>query len=138
MPDRRLLQLLVLIAALNALHILDHLIRGDFHWPIDEQSVGFLIVVTMIFGGMGLGAWLYRTGRVGPRFWTIVGMLGLGMGWLSHLSPTTDQPISAIYEAYAAPWAGLLAVASFFLLMSAVLGATVYAGLLWVQWRWSQ
>ncbi|MBH0192901.1 MAG: hypothetical protein HP492_14330 [Nitrospira sp.] len=78
MPDLRLLQLLALIAVLNALHILDHLFRGDFHWPIDEQSVGFLIVVTIIFGGIGSGAWLYRAGRVGSRFWVLVGMLGLG------------------------------------------------------------
>ncbi len=133
MPDRRLLQLLALIAGLNFLHILDHLFRGDFHWPIDEQSVGFLIVVTIIFGGMGWGTRLYRTGLVGPRFWVIVGMLGLGLGWLSHFSPTTDQPVSAIYEAYPAPWAGALAVGCLFLLMSAVMGATAYAGSLWMR-----
>lgn len=133
MPDRRLLQLLALIAVLNFLHILDHLFRGDFHWPIDEQSVGFVIVVTIIFGGMGWGTRLYRAGLVGPRFWVIIGMLGLGLGWLSHFSPTTDQPVSAIYEAYSAPWAGALAVGCLFLLMSAVMGATVYAGSLWMR-----
>ncbi len=130
MTDRRLLQLLVLIALLNALHILDHLFRGDFHWPIDEQSVGFLIVVTIIFGGMGLGAWLYRTGRVGSGFWAIVGVFGIGLGWWSHLSPMTDQPVSAIYQAYASAWAGAVAVGCFVLLMLSVLVATAYAGYL--------
>jgi hypothetical protein len=41
MPDPRLLQFLSLIAILNVLHLVDHILRGDFHWPIDEQSIGF-------------------------------------------------------------------------------------------------
>jgi len=55
MPDRDLLKLLGVIALLNVLHLVDHIFRGDFHSPIDEQSVGFLIVATVILGGMGLG-----------------------------------------------------------------------------------
>ena len=131
MPNPRLLQLLALIAILNVLHLLDHIVRGDFHWPIDEQSVSFIVVATIILGGMGLGVQLYRIGRVGPRFWTIMGILGLGLGWLSHFSPMTDQPVSVIYEGYATPWAGALAVGCLFLLLGTVLGATVYAGYLW-------
>jgi hypothetical protein len=131
MPDRRLIQLLGIIALLNVLHLLDHILRGDFHWPIDEPSVGFLVVATVILGGMGLGVRLYRSGLVGPRFWVIVGVLGLGLGWLSHFSPMTDQPVSVIYHGYTAPWAGVLAVGCLFLLMLSVLGATVFAGYLW-------
>jgi hypothetical protein len=133
MPDPRLLKLLGLIAILNILHLLDHILRGDFHWPIDEQSVGFLVVVTVILGGMALGVRLYQVDRVGPRFWTILGLLGLGLGWLSHFSPTTDQPLSVLYQGYTAPWAGALAVGCLFLLMVSVFGATVYAGYLWVR-----
>ncbi len=131
MPDPRLLQFLGLIAILNVLHLIDHIFRGDFHWPIDEQSVGFLVVATAILGGMGLGVALYRAGRVGARFWTIVGILGLGLGWLSHFSPMTDQPVSVIYQGYTAPLAGVLAVGCLFLLMLSVLGATLFAGYLW-------
>ncbi|GKS65840.1 hypothetical protein YTPLAS72_31440 [Nitrospira sp.] len=131
MPDRDLLRLLGVIALLNVLHLVDHIVRGDFHWPIDEQSIGFLVVATVILGGLGLGVWLYQAGRVGPRFWTIIGMLGLGLGWLSHFSPMTDQPVSGIYQGYATPWAGALAVGCLFLLMVSVLGATLYAGYLW-------
>jgi hypothetical protein len=80
---------------------------------------------------MGLGVLLYRAGRVGARFWTIVGILGLGLGWLSHFSPMTDQPVSIIYQGYAVPWVGMLAVGCLFLLMFSVLGATVFAGYLW-------
>ncbi|OQW32231.1 MAG: hypothetical protein A4E19_19545 [Nitrospira sp. SG-bin1] len=54
MPDQRLIRLLAVIAFLNVLHLLDHVFRGDFHWSIDEQSVGFLVVATVILGGMGL------------------------------------------------------------------------------------
>lgn len=133
MPDPRLLQFLGLIAILNVLHLVDHIFRGDFHWPIDEQSIGFLIVATVILGGMALGVRLYRSGLVGPRFWVMVGVLGLGLGWLSHFSPMTDQPVSVIYQGYTAPWAGALAVGCLFFLMSAVLGATVLAGSLWMR-----
>jgi hypothetical protein len=133
MADGRLLRLLGTIGVLNVLHLVDHILRGDFHWPIDEQSIGFLIVATIILGGMGLGVRLYRTGHVGPRFWTIVGLLGLGLGWLSHFSPMTDQPVSVIYHGYTASWAGGLAVGCLFLLMSAVLAGTVFAGYLWQQ-----
>ncbi|NOU11695.1 MAG: hypothetical protein HOO98_16995 [Nitrospira sp.] len=132
-PDPRLLRFLGLIAILNVLHLVDHILRGDFHWPIDEQSVGFISVATIILGGMGLGVRLYRSGRVGPRFWVMIGVLGLGLGWLSHFSPMTDQPVSVIYHGYAAPWAGVLAVGCLVLLLFSVLGATVFAGYLW--WR---
>ncbi|MDH4082318.1 MAG: hypothetical protein OEV99_05280 [Nitrospira sp.] len=133
MPDRRLIQLLGVIVLLNILHLVDHIFRGDFHWPIDEQSVGFMVVATVILGGMALGVWLYRAGRVGPRFWTMVGTLGLGLGWLSHFSSMTDQPLTVIYQGYTAPWAGALAVGCLFLLMLSVFGATVYAGYLWTR-----
>lgn len=133
MPEQRLIPLLSLIAMLNAFHILDHVLRGDFHRPIDGQSIGFLVVVAVIFGGLGLGARLYRAGRVGPRFWTIVGAAGLGLGWFSHFSPMTDQPVSAIYGAYSSPLAGASAVGCLVLLMLAVLGTTIYAGQLWIR-----
>jgi len=119
------------IAGLNVLHLFDHVGRGDFHWPIDGQSIGFLVVATVILGGSALGLWLYRSGRVGPLFWLIVGALGLGLGWFSHFRPMTDQPISSIYAAYASPLSGLLAVGCLLALMLAVLSATVYAGYLW-------
>ncbi len=135
MPDRYLLKLLGVIALLNVLHLVDHVLRGDFHWPIDEQSGGFLVVATVILGGLALGVWFYRAGWVGPRFWAIVGVLGVGLGWFSHFSPMTDQPVSVIYQGYAKPWAGALAVGSLFLLMLSVLGATVYAGYLWKRER---
>jgi len=131
MPNCLLLQLLAIIAALNVLHLVDHILRGDFHWPIDEQSIGFLVVATVILGGMGLGVSLYRAGRVGARFWTVVGLLGLGLGWLSHFSPMTDQPVAVIYQGYTAPWAGVLAVGCLVLLMLSVFGATIFAGYLW-------
>ncbi|MBK9305529.1 MAG: hypothetical protein IPM58_00170 [Nitrospira sp.] len=131
MPDRYLLKLIGFIALLNVLHLVDHIFRGDFHWPIDEQSVGFIVVATVILGGLALGVWLYRVGWVGPRFWVIVGVLGVGLGWFSHFSPMTDQPVSVVYRGYATPWVGALAVGCLFLLMVSVLGATLYAGYLW-------
>lgn len=129
--DRTLVRLIWVIAVLNVLHLLDHVLRGDFHWPIDGQSIGFMIVGTLILGGICVGLWLYRSGRVGPLFWLVVGALGLSLGWLSHFSPTTDQPVSYIYAAYGSAIAGVLAVSCLLVLMLAVLLATVYAGYLW-------
>ena len=133
MPDHRFIKLLGVIALLNVLHLIDHILRGDFHWPLDEQSVGFMVVATVILGGMALGVLLYRAGLVGPRFWTIVGMLGLGLGWLSHFSPMTDQPLSVIYHGYTAPLAGVMAIGCLLLLMLSVFGATTFAGFLWMR-----
>lgn len=90
-------------------------------------------MATVILGGMGLGVWLYRAGRVGARFWTVVGILGLGLGWLSHFRSMTDQPLSVIYQGYAAPWAGVFAVDCLLLLMLCILEATAFAGYLWKQ-----
>ncbi len=131
-PDRTLTRLIKLIAVLNVFHLVDHILRGDFHWPIDEQSVGFIVVATIILGGIALGLWLYRSGRVGSLIWTIFGALGLGLGWLSHFSPMTDQPVSVIYHAYHSAAGGVLAVACLLGLMLAVLTATVYAWYLWI------
>jgi len=97
--DHRLIQLLAAITILNVLHFVDHILRRDFHRPIDEQSIRFLVVATVILGGMGVGVSLYRVERVDARFRTIVGLLGLGPGWLSHFSPRTDQPVAVIYKA---------------------------------------
>jgi hypothetical protein len=117
---------------LNMLHLVDHMLRGDFHWPIDEQSVGFIVVATIILGGSAGGLWLYRSGCVGPLFWTVAGTFGLGLGWFSHFSPMTDQPVSVIYRAYESTVGGAVAVACLLTLMLAVLTATVYVWYLWV------
>ena len=93
MPDKILATLVSLIATLNALHAVDHIIRGDIHWPLDGPSgEAFVLITVVTYGVLGLGLVLYRTHRVGPRFWTMVGLVGLAFGWLAHFSPFTDQP----------------------------------------------
>ncbi|MEK6587063.1 MAG: hypothetical protein AABZ24_11980, partial [Nitrospirota bacterium] len=77
------------------------------------------------------GVRFYQSGQVGLRFWVMAGVLGLGLGWLSHFSPMTDQPVAVIYHTYTAPWAGSVAVGCLVLLLFSVLGATVFAGYLW-------
>lgn len=123
------------IAVLNAFHTLDHVLRGDFHWPIDAPTVVFVAIITTIYGVLGVGAALYRQQRVGPLFWMVIGLLGLGFGWLSHFSPVTDQPVQVIFSAYQSPVAGMLAVACLVALMLAVLAVTVRAAFLWRRQR---
>lgn len=129
-PDP-LLTMIRTVAVLNGLHAIDHVLRGDFHWPLDSQSVGFLVVIGTIYTIIGVGLTLSRRGVIGPRFWVVIGTGGLVLGWLSHFSPFTDQPVSAIFHAYHSPAARILAVGCLALLMAAVLAATLQALALW-------
>ena len=119
------------IAVLNGLHAVDHVLRGDFHWPLDGQSMGFFLVIATIYLVIGIGLGLSRRGVLGPRFWAVIGASGLAFGWLSHFSPFTDQPVSAIFHAYHSTTAGILAVGCLGLLMITVLLATLQALMLW-------
>jgi uncharacterized membrane protein len=68
MPSSRLLQLLGLIAVLNVLHLVDHIFRGDFHWPIDEQSVGSLVLLLFsVLGTTVFAGYLWRRGAYPDR-----------------------------------------------------------------------
>jgi len=46
-PLDTLERLIVGVAVLNGLHVIDHVLRGDFHWPIDGQSIGFIVVIAV-------------------------------------------------------------------------------------------
>ncbi|TKB74716.1 MAG: hypothetical protein E8D45_08345 [Nitrospira sp.] len=119
------------IFVLNALHTVDHVLRGDFHWPLDAQSIVFVAITVTINVVLGVGLWLSGKGRLGWRFWAVTGAIGLAFGWFSHFSPFTDQPPMRIYGAYQSATAGGLAVALLVLLMLTVLATTVYAGFRW-------
>ena len=129
--DRSLVRLILVIVWLNGVHTLDHMIRGDFHWPLDGQSVGVVLVVAAIYLVIGVGIRLSNRGVVGPLFWAIIGGGGLVFGWLSHFSPFTDQPLHVIYGSYHNATGGALAVLCLMLLMGVVLTATLYSIYLW-------
>ena len=134
-PDHTLVRLILAIAVLNAAHTIDHVVRGDFHWPLDGQSIGFILIITSIYLVIGIGLRLSRSGIVGPPFWTIIGGAGLLFGWLSHFSPFTDQPVHVIYGAYHVAIGGTVAVACLMLLMGFVLTVTMYSAYLWYSRR---
>ena len=129
--DRSLVRLILVIVWLNGVHTLDHMIRGDFHWPLDGQSVGVVLVVAAIYLVIGVGVRLSRREVVGPLFWAIIGCGELVFGWLSHFSPFTDQPLHVIYGSYHNATGGALAVLCLMLLMGVVLTATLYSIYLW-------
>lgn len=133
--DRSLVRLVLVIAWLNGVHTLDHIIRGDFHWPLDGRSVGFVLIVAAIYLVIGIGLRWSRRGAVGPLFWAVIGCGGLVFGWLSHFSPFTDQPLHVIYGSYHNATGGSLAVLSLMLLMAVVLTATLYSFYLWHRQR---
>ena len=95
--------------------------------------MGFLAVIVVIYTVIGVGLTLLRRGVDGPLFLAVIGAGGLLLGWLSHSSPFTDQPVSAIFHADYSATAGILAVGCLALLMVAVLLATLQALMLWRQ-----
>jgi hypothetical protein len=130
-PDRRLIALVGVVAALATAHNVDHVARGDVPWPPTAGSIAFVAVTLVIYGLIGVGLALYRRGSVGPRFWAIAAGAGAVFGWLGHFSPFTDQPPAHILGAYRSPVAGWLAVVTLVLLMVTLMVATAYAGYLW-------
>ena len=70
---------------------------------------------------------------LGPRFGAMIGDRRLAVGWLSHFSPSTDQPVAAIFHVYPFTTARILAVGRLGLHMLAVLLATLLALMLWSQ-----
>jgi hypothetical protein len=128
---RTLIGLIGAVFALNLLHTADHVARGDLHWPLDAQSIAFVAITLTINVVLGAGLWFFARSRLGWRYWSLTGAVGLVFGWFSHFSPFTDQPPMRIYGAYQSGLAGGLAVALLVLLMLAVLATTVYAGYRW-------
>ena len=127
MRDGKLVSLVTLTALLSVGHTVDHALRGDLHWPLSLESVPFLMFSLVTYLVVGGGLYLYVKGRIGPRFWAIVGGIGLVIGWLGHFSPLTDQPPRHILDAYATAAAGWLALGWLIVLMLTLIAATFYA-----------
>jgi hypothetical protein len=127
MRDRRLTALVVLATILSLGHTVDHVLRGDLHWPLTLESVPFVVVSLVTYLVVGWGLYLYVMGKIGPRLWAIVGGIGVVGGWLGHFSPFTDQPPRYILGAYASAAAGWFALAWLIMLMLVLIVATVYA-----------
>src|SRR5262245_35195853 len=127
MPDGKLISLVALTAILSVGHTVDHARRGDLHWPLSLESVPFIVFSLVTYLVVGGGLYFYVKGRIGPRFWAIVGGLGLAVGWLGHFSPFTDQPPRHIVDAYATGAAGWLALGWLIMLMLTLIAATFYA-----------
>jgi hypothetical protein len=132
MRDRKLVAIVAGVLALVTLHLVDHVFRGDLPLPLSSDSLPFIVVSLVIYGVLGTGLFLYTKNRVGPRFWTVVFLLGLGLGWLSHLSPYTDQPIQVIRGAYQSGFAGWLAITCLLALMVVLAVGALYAGYEWI------
>src|SRR5262245_51235131 len=135
MRDQKLVALVILITVLNVGHTIDHIARGDVQWPLTFDAVPFIAVSAIIYALIGLGLYLYWTGRVGPRFFAIAAGLGAAFGWFGHFSPFTDQPPQHILHAYRSAAAGWLAVGWLVALMLTLIVTTIYAGTLWLARR---
>ena len=132
--NRSKLEALVLLATAFSLgHAIDHIIRDDLRWSLTAESVGFLVVTLVTYGVIAAGLYLYSKGKVGPRFWAILGGIAVGFVWLAHFSPFTDQPASYILDAYESATAGWLAVSDLVALMLVLIVTALYASYLWIR-----
>ncbi|HEY1372239.1 MAG TPA: hypothetical protein VGH50_07195 [Candidatus Binatia bacterium] len=133
MPDKKLINLILLGGVLYLGHAIDHVARGDVRWPLGMESLPFIVVTVIIYALIGFGIYFYRRNKIGPRFWAIFAALGAAFGWLGHLSPFTEQPPRYIFSAYSSAWAGTLALGCLFALMLVLIAVTLYAAYLWVR-----
>jgi hypothetical protein len=131
--DKTLIILATLIIVLNAGHVADHVVRGDFPWPLDAWSVPPIAFVLISNAILGFGLYFYVKGKVGPLFWAIVAGLGIAAAWLGHLSPFTEQTPQYICRAYASPIVGGFAVAWFVALVLVLIMTAIYAEYLWAR-----
>ena len=126
-------KLVALIAAGTLLllgHTVDHVIRDQLRWGSPEL-LAFTLVSLVVFGAIGASLYLYRRGKVGPRFWTLFAFTGVVLGWAGHFSPFTGQPPSYVLRAYGNGVAGWLAVGVLSALMLVMAITAVYAAYLW-------
>ncbi len=133
MTDKRLIAMVVLVAALSLGHTADHICRGDLRWPLTIEAMPFIALNVAIYTVIGLGLYLYLKSRVGPLFWAFVAGAGAATLWLGHLSPFTDQPPQYILRAYASATAGWLALTCLVALMLALIVGALYAEYLWAR-----
>jgi uncharacterized membrane protein HdeD (DUF308 family) len=131
MPNKKLINLIVLATIFSLGHTTDHAIRGDFRWPPTVDSTLAIAISVVIYTTIASGLYFYSKNKIGPGFWVIFGSLGLAFGWLAHFSPFTDQPPQYILSAYESIVAGWLALSCLIGLMLALAAATGYASYLW-------
>jgi hypothetical protein len=91
-------------------------------------NAGILVLIA-------LGLMLYTHGRIGSGPWAIAAAFGLAFGWLGHFSRFTEQPPQYIFNCYASPVAGSLALDCLFALMATLAVTLVYATLLCIRQR---
>jgi len=133
MRDKTLVVLVLVATFLFAAHNADHIARGDLRWPLTVESIPFLVVLLLVFAVIAGGLYLYRQGKVGPRFCALLVAVSVALGWLGHFSPFTDQPPQYIFHAYRSAAAGWLAVGTLVALMLSLIAVTIYAGVLWAR-----
>ena len=82
--DRKLLVLAVIATLFSIGHHIDHIVRGNHvGWPLIPQITPFTVSLGF-YPVIALGFYLYIRGRVGPRFWAILSILGVLFVGLLH------------------------------------------------------
>jgi hypothetical protein len=123
---KRLLWLAVFVAALSAVHLADHVIRGNIvvthglnphwnhsGWPFQPRFSPFTIALIIVPLTFIIGIAALLRGRLMASFWVVTLILLLGFVALTHFIGSTSETPSVIYQTYSAvgsPVAGIIAV----------------------------
>ncbi len=121
-PNRMLYALIYLAMFMSLGHHIDHVIRGNHvGWPLTAEVNPFtysLGIYPLIF----LGLYLYRSGKVGEGYWTILSGTGAIFLAAIHFGPTAVEPPSDIinlYEVRIVAWLAFLWLVVFVALLVA-------------------
>lgn len=126
MPDKSLTALVVAAIALSAAHDADHLLRDDFSQGSAWKFVAAFLTVKYLLTSAAL--YFYFRGKIGAKFWAVVGVLGAALLWFAHLSSGAEQKPADIYALYGNPTAGLVAAGVVYALMLSLIALAVYCG----------
>jgi hypothetical protein len=77
---------------------------------------------------VGAALYFYFRGKLGEKFWAVIGLLGALAVWFAHLSPASEQRPPDIYAMYGNAAAGLAASGVVYAMMLSFVALALYSG----------
>ncbi len=112
--------------ATGLLHHLDHVIRHDVGWPLENQANGFTYSLA-VYPIVAFGFWRTARGHSMRGYWMGVAIVGIVFVVATHAGPFAPDPVAHVYSFYDSPIAGLAAVAILVGLLASLLALLAVA-----------
>jgi hypothetical protein len=135
MRNKTLYGLIYLAAFMSLGHHIDHIIRGNqVGWPLTEHVTPFTYSLG-VYPLILLGLYLYRSGKVGPGYWTLLSGSGALFVAAIHFGPAAIEPPADIINMYEPRIVGWLAFAWLVVFVSVLVVTSLYEGYSWLRQR---